>query len=104
MKIDDQQAQQAAQVTGSSAIRRVGPGFSLNGAYGLSGATGPDRATLSNFGQEIQRFTELVKKLPDIREDKVQSIETRLQAGEYHVPVADVAEAIFRLRTELDRD
>lgn len=103
MKINDQQAQQAAQVAKTSQVRKVGAEFSLYGAYGPSGVSGPDRATLSNFGQEIQRFTELAKKLPDIREDKVQAIEQKLKAGEYHVPVSDIAEAIFRL-TELDRD
>ena len=102
MKIDDQ-AQQASQITGPTKVRRIGATFELYGAYGPSGVRGPDRATLSNFGQEIQRFTEMVKKIPDIREEKVSAIERRIQSGEYHVPVSDVAEAIFRL-TELDRD
>jgi anti-sigma28 factor (negative regulator of flagellin synthesis) len=102
VKIDDP-IPNLSGITGPSPVQRIGPVFDLFAAYGASPVQGPDQAEVSVMGLEIQRLTEQVKQLPDIREAKVQAIESRLAAGTYHAPVADIAEAMFRL-SELDRD
>lgn len=101
MKIPEQQSQQAAKITNVNRVNRVGGNFDLNMAYGANGATnGPDKATLSGFAQDVQRVTELVKQLPDIRDDKVNAIRTKIKDDTYGVPVPDIVESLFRLSNE----
>lgn len=102
MKIDDNNAFELARVSGSQPVQRVGPAFDLFAAYGVSPARGADQASLSTQGLEIQRLVKQVQELPEVREDRVQALETRLQDGSYQVPVPDLAEAMFRL-AELDQ-
>ena len=101
MKIPEQQAQQAAKITNVNRVNRVGGNFDLNMAYGANGAVkGPDKATLSGLGQEVQKITELVKQLPNIREDKVKAIQSKIKEDKYGVSVPDIVESLFRLNRE----
>ena len=97
MKIDDHQAFEAARISGAQPVQRVGGQFDLFAAYQTSGTPGADQAQLSVQGQEIQALTEKVKALPDIREAKLQAVQAKLDADEYHVSPADLTEAMFRL-------
>ncbi|MEZ0369505.1 MAG: flagellar biosynthesis anti-sigma factor FlgM [Candidatus Sericytochromatia bacterium] len=101
MKIDDQGAFEAARTAGINPVQRIGPAFQLFGAYGASPVQGADTADVSAQAQELRDFAARVKALPDVREDKVSALEQRLASGDYQVPVADLAEAMFRL-SELD--
>lgn len=100
MKIDDHQAFEAARVAGTQPVQKVG-NFDLFAAYQTQGPPGADQAHLSVQGQEIQALTEKVKALPDIRDAKVDAVQAKLDAGNYEVPAADLAEAMFRL-SEID--
>ena len=102
MKIDDNNAFELARVNGVQPVQRVGAAFDLFAAYGVSPKQGVDQASLSTQGLEVQRLIKQVKDLPEVREDRVQGLEQRLQAGTYQVPVTDLAEAMFRL-AELDQ-
>lgn len=102
MKIDDNNAFELARVTGPQSVQRSGSAFDLFAAYGVSPAQGTDQASLSSQGQEIQRLTQAVRELPEVREDKVQAARARLQDGTWQVPTPDLAEAMFRL-AELDQ-
>lgn len=101
MKIEDQGAFEAARISGVNPVQRTGPAFSLFGAYGLSAAQGADSAALSIQAQELRKFTSQVKNLPDIREDKLQTLKQQLDQGSYQVEPADLAEVMFRM-AELD--
>ena len=77
--------------------RISGAGITFTGAI----ATAPDNPTTafnmktpSTF--EIQRVAEIVEGLPDIREDVVESLRARIEAGTYLVSGEQVAEMMVR--------
>ena len=49
---------------------------------------------------EVQKFRELTKKLPDVRQDKVDEIKKKIESGEYRVD----AEAVAKKMIELSQD
>lgn len=51
---------------------------------------------LSEKAQEIQRVKKLVQAAPDIREEMVQSIKSRIESGTYNVSGAEVADLMVR--------
>ncbi len=102
MKIDDTSGILGAQ--DAQNIQKVTPAFDLFKAYGASptaGSTGVDQANMSVQAREIQKYTEKLQALPDIREDKVSQLEARLETGEYTVAADAISEMMFRM-AELD--
>ena len=96
-----EQAQQAAQITKANRVNRVNGSFDLNMAYAMNGnVKGPDKATVSQYAQEIHKVADVVNQLPDTREDKIAQIQAKIKAGNYAVPVTEIAESIFRLSNE----
>ena len=84
-------------------IQKTAPAFDLFKAYGATAPmAGIDQAQMSEQAREIQKYTEKLNALPDIREDKVQPLAQRLQAGEYEVNVENISEMMFRM-AELDQ-
>lgn len=82
--------------------QKIAPAFELFKAYGATAPMkGADQAHMSEQAREIQKYTEKLKALPDIREEKVQPLIERLQAGEYTVNVDNISEMMFRM-AELD--
>ena len=55
-------------------------------------------ATLEITGraQEIQRATQAVNRLPDVREEMVAELKARIESGNYNVSGEDVADLIIR--------
>ncbi|MEW6546890.1 MAG: flagellar biosynthesis anti-sigma factor FlgM [Bacillota bacterium] len=51
-----------------------------------------DRVELSADAQELARLAQLVRQLPEVREDVVRRLAEALKEGTYHVPAGDVAE------------
>lgn len=100
MKIED-----TSGLTGAfeaQKTQKVAPAFELFKAYGASTPmAGTDQAQMSEQAKEIQKYTEKLNALPDIREEKVQPLAQRLQAGEYKVNVENISEMMFRM-AELD--
>jgi flagellar biosynthesis anti-sigma factor FlgM len=100
VKIED-----TSGLTGASEAQKaqkIAPAFELFKAYGAAmPMNGTDQAQMSEQAQEIQKYTEKLKALPDIREEKVQPLTQRLQAGEYSVNVDNISEMMFRM-AELD--
>ncbi len=54
------------------------------------------RVDISGAAQEVRRVTELIKQLPDVREDRVQALKAQIEAGTYHVSSEDIADLIIR--------
>jgi negative regulator of flagellin synthesis FlgM len=49
-----------------------------------------------NPDSEVQRVTKLVNDLPDVREDLVQALKARVEAGTYHVSGEEIADLMIR--------
>lgn len=54
-----------------------------------------DRLALSSEAKEIQRFRDLIKQLPDVRTDRVETIKESLAAGTYNVDPTAVAQQMI---------
>lgn len=46
---------------------------------------------LSAQASQVKRWQEVLKNLPDVREDRVAEVRARMEAGEYPPPASDVA-------------
>lgn len=68
--------------------------------------TGPvqkrDEVILSSEAKEFGQIFQTLKKLPDVREDKVNEVAKKIEAGTYNVDAKDVAEKLVA-RTYADR-
>ena len=53
---------------------------------------------------EERELIEMASSLPDVRQEKVESIRKLIQSGEYRVPSDLVAESIIRLHKDLTSD
>ena len=51
---------------------------------------------ISVAAQEVQRITQLINRLPDVREDRVQALKAQIENGTYHVSSEDIADLIIR--------
>ena len=58
--------------------------------------TQPARVDISGRAQEVRRVTELIKQLPEVREDRVQALKAQFESGTYHVSSEDIADLIIR--------
>lgn len=59
-------------------------------------AEGAAEVEISDRAQEIQRITQLIKDLPDVREDRVQALKAQVENGTYNVSSEDIADLIIR--------
>lgn len=59
------------------------------------------RVELSPRAQEIRRVKFILDEIPEVREDLVQELRRKIEAGEYHVSSAEIADLIVR-RTVAD--
>jgi negative regulator of flagellin synthesis FlgM len=51
---------------------------------------------ISDRAQEVTRITQLIKELPDVREDRVQALKAQVENGTYNVSSEDIADLIIR--------
>lgn len=51
---------------------------------------------ISSTAQEIQRVKQLINRLPDVREDRVQALKAQIDQGTYNVSGQDIADLIIR--------
>lgn len=58
--------------------------------------TSEEKVNLSTTARDIQQLQEAIRQLPEIREDKVQELKNRIDAGKYNVNGAKVAESMVR--------
>ncbi|MBW2599410.1 MAG: flagellar biosynthesis anti-sigma factor FlgM [Deltaproteobacteria bacterium] len=54
-----------------------------------------DKVTLSSTARDIQQAQKAVEKLPDVREEKVQELKDRIEAGKYDVNGEKIAEKML---------
>ena len=58
-------------------------------------APAEDKIILSERAKEVYRFTKMSESLPDVREDKISAIKSRIASGEYKVDSKKVAGKII---------
>jgi flagellar biosynthesis anti-sigma factor FlgM len=56
-----------------------------------------DELVLSPRAAELQKFEELVKKLPELQDEKANSIRKQIESGEYSMDSKSVAKSIIDL-------
>jgi len=49
----------------------------------LSGKQGKDVVDLSVEAKKISEYIQIIKKMPEVREDRIKEVERKLSAGEY---------------------
>jgi negative regulator of flagellin synthesis FlgM len=52
---------------------------------------------------EVQKFKELAKKIPDVRQDKVDEIKKKIESGEYQVDAEAVAKKMLELSQDVNK-
>jgi negative regulator of flagellin synthesis FlgM len=52
---------------------------------------------------EVQRFKEMAKGIPDVRQEKVDEIKRKVEAGEYKVDAADVASKMIESAQDIKK-
>lgn len=81
-----------AYIDRSSETRQVGEG-QVESGQGKPGRS--DSLALSLEAREIQRFRDLLGRVPDVRVDRVETIRQSLAAGTYNVDPAQVAQQMI---------
>ncbi len=61
-----------------------------------------DEVSISNAGRDLQVAKEAVAQAPDVREDLVADVKTRIQDGTYSVSDDDFASVLIEKFAELD--
>lgn len=60
-----------------------------------TGKAKPDEVEISDKGKEIHRAMHALSSVPDVREDKVEAVRSRIEAGTYKVRGKDVVRKLF---------
>ena len=89
MRIDLNYAPQAASETNRSSVQ--------NAATGSSAGTdlGEDQAQLSGAHVQVQALATLASQMPDVRQERVQSLRHAVVNGQYQVRPDEVAGALL---------
>ncbi len=55
-----------------------------------------EHVTLTEEADEIQRLIQTIKALPDVRQERINHIQTALQSGTYHIDSRELADKIIK--------
>ena len=55
-----------------------------------------EKVTLSQKAKDIEMIREIIRKTPDVREDRVALIKKKIESGEYSVKVKETADQMLR--------
>jgi negative regulator of flagellin synthesis FlgM len=54
-----------------------------------------DRLELSIVGREISHLDELIRLIPDVRDDRIEQVRREIESGTYNVKAESIAEKII---------
>lgn len=100
MKISIEEVSRVLEAQGVAPKRTPNGNGSGNGTNGHAAPAAS--VEISPRAQEIARVRAEVQAAPEVREDLVESIRARLEAGEYRVSSEDIADLMLR-RAYADR-
>ena len=69
---------------------------SVANASGVSSAAGEDTVNLSSTHGEVQTLAASLNNVPEVRTNRVQALQQRVQSGQYHPESQQVADAIIK--------
>lgn len=73
--------------------RKVGRRAEGDGAAAIEGAR--DGVEVSSFSREMAHALSELRKVPDVRSDRVESLKGRIDRGEYRVDSAELASRLI---------
>jgi negative regulator of flagellin synthesis FlgM len=85
-KINDSTAQMIQQYQKSEPVRSEGDKPAGGGT-----AITTEKVELSTKAQEYQRIRQILDQVPDVREEKVQELKTRIESGNYQIDAGKLA-------------
>ncbi len=94
MKISELEVSRLLSFSPSERNASVSSSLSSEGKAARGGQAA--RVDISDKAQEVQRITQLIKSLPEVREDRVQALKAQIENGTYHVSGEDIADLIIR--------
>jgi len=59
------------------------------------GEVRPDEVSISDEGKVMHRAMQVLSSIPDVREEKVQSVRQRIQAGTYEASGKEIVRKVF---------
>jgi negative regulator of flagellin synthesis FlgM len=59
-------------------------------------ALGGDSVQFSSKGAEVGKLVDQLKQFPDVRQDRVEKLKQKIEAGEYSPSGEDIADAILK--------
>ncbi len=60
-------------------------------------------AVVSSDSAEVQKFKELAKRVPDVRQEKIDEIKKKIESGEYKVDSEAVASKMLELAQDMKK-
>ena len=54
-----------------------------------------DQIVLSSDVENIEAARNVIRETPEIRQDKVEALQSKVQSGNYHVPAEEIADRIL---------
>jgi flagellar biosynthesis anti-sigma factor FlgM len=84
------ESDRAASASGSSS----GPN-SASASSGASSVSSEDQAELSGAHAQVQALVAQAAQLPEVRQERVQSLRQAIQSGGYHSTPEQIAGAVF---------
>jgi flagellar biosynthesis anti-sigma factor FlgM len=79
--------------TGNDQIR---PESDSSPAATSNARSNSDQVNLSDRGATVRRLIDQSAQLPDVRQDRIDSLTSRLESGSYKPSAIDIAEAIIK--------
>jgi|WetSurMetagenome_2_1015567.scaffolds.fasta_scaffold104393_2 flagellar biosynthesis anti-sigma factor FlgM len=80
----------------NEALRNTHPSTSSPSPEGATRAKESDSVYISEQSREFFKVRQLVKQLPEVRTDRVNQLNTRIEKGNYNVPAEKIADETIR--------
>lgn len=84
------------RIDGINNVNSIYKAKKSNKAYGSSEvSSSKDTLALSEFAKELQIANQAVKKVPDVRQARIDEIKQQMEAGSYNVQASQLAEKLL---------
>lgn len=80
-------------------VRAVRPAQATNATQAAGRVGGTDQAQFSTRGVDLAKARAALSSVPEVREDRVASLRSQVQAGTYQVPAEALAAKLMRTVT-----
>ncbi|MDR1977201.1 MAG: flagellar biosynthesis anti-sigma factor FlgM [Synergistaceae bacterium] len=83
------------KITGQYGIDAIARAKAKKGYEAGSSKNGTDEASFSSFAVELARISGELKSVPEVRQDVVDDLKKKVEAGEYRPPLDKIAHNLF---------